>query len=171
MQIRGHDIGVCSWSIRHSGMRDLAAKLRSAGLEHTQLAASWVLAMEPGKRDEELAALRETGIKVTAGMINFPGEDYSTIPMIRKTGGYLPDAEWPARRDLTLRAAELMRDLGVSLLSTHVGFHPAFQRAGVRQDHRAPARPVRSACRHERHAADGDRAGDSVGTPPVSQRP
>jgi len=125
MQIRGHDIGVCSWSIRHSGMRDLASKLRSVGLEHTQLAASPLLAMDSDKREEELAALRDTGIKVTAGMIGFPGEDYSTIAMIRKTGGYLPDAEWDARRDLTLRAAELMRDLGVPLLSTHVGFIPA----------------------------------------------
>jgi hypothetical protein len=28
------------------------------------------------------------------------------------------------RRDLTLRAAELMREIGVPLLSTHVGFVP-----------------------------------------------
>jgi len=105
-------------------VRDLVAKLKTVGLEHVQLAVAPLLGMEQPKRDEELAALRDTGLKITAGMIGFPGEDYSTIAMIRKTGGYLPDAEWPARRDLTLRAAELMRDLGVSLLSTHVGFIP-----------------------------------------------
>src|SRR4051812_27666783 len=140
MQIRGHDIGVCSWSIRHSGMRDLAAKLRSAGLEHTQLAASWVLAMEPGKRDEELAALRETGIKVTAGMINFPGEDYSTIAMIRKTGGYLPDAEWPARRGPPPRAAGLIRDPWGSVVSAPRRLLPPSHAPGEAQNNPPPRR-------------------------------
>src|SRR5690349_10344904 len=124
MQIRGHDIGVCSWSIRHSGLPDLAGKLKSVGLEHTQLATAPLLAMDPAQRADELSGLRDGGIKVTSGMVSFPGEDYSTIAMIRKTGGYLLDGEWVARRDLTLRAAELIRDMGVLLLSTHVGFIP-----------------------------------------------
>jgi sugar phosphate isomerase/epimerase len=124
MQIRGHDIGVCSWSLRGADFRDVATKLKSIGLAHTQVAASALLAMDEARRNDELSALRDGGITITAGMINFPGEDYSTIAMIRKTGGYVPDAQWPQRRDLTIRAAELMRQVGVSLLSTHVGFIP-----------------------------------------------
>jgi sugar phosphate isomerase/epimerase len=124
MQIRGHDIGVCSWSMRGAEMRDVATKLKSVGLSHTQIATAPLVTMDAAKRSDELAALRDGGVSITAGMIGFPGEDYSTIAMIRKTGGYLPDEQWPERRDLTLRAAELMREIGVPLLSTHVGFVP-----------------------------------------------
>jgi sugar phosphate isomerase/epimerase len=105
-------------------MSDLASKLKSAGLAHTQMAAAPLLAMDEARRHDELGALRGAGISITAGMISFPGEDYSTIAMIRKTGGYVPDDHWPARRDFTLRAGELMREIGVPLLSTHVGFIP-----------------------------------------------
>jgi sugar phosphate isomerase/epimerase len=57
-------------------------------------------------------------------MISFPGEDYSSIAIIRDTGGYVPDKDWPLRKQLTIQAAKLTKELGVNWLTTHIGFVP-----------------------------------------------
>ncbi len=124
MQIRGHVVGVCSWSLQPRDAADLVARVRQLGLEHVQLALGPLLEMDPPAREAELRTLHESGIKLTAGMISFPGEDYSTITTIRRTGGYVPDDLWKQRRELTLRAGELAKAIGLRMLSTHVGFVP-----------------------------------------------
>jgi L-ribulose-5-phosphate 3-epimerase len=124
MQIAGHDIGVCSWSVKPNDMADLAARMKELGLEHVQLALGPLIRADEQKRQGELAVLRDSGLKITAGMISFRGESYSSIANIRETGGYLPDAPWPQRREDTLRAAELAVELGVRQISTHIGFVP-----------------------------------------------
>src|SRR5439155_372121 len=59
-----------------------------------------------------------------ADLIGFPGEDYSTIPTIRKTGGYVSEEEYPVRKQLTKAAAQLAGEMGMKMLSTHIGFVP-----------------------------------------------
>lgn len=124
MNILGHDIGVCSWSLRPASATDLIEKVNALGLAHVQLALSGLLALDPARRDAELAILRQSGLTLTAAMISFAGEDYSSIKTIKLTGGYVPDEQWAARRDLTLQAARLAADLGIRCLSTHIGFIP-----------------------------------------------
>jgi sugar phosphate isomerase/epimerase len=124
MKVRGHDIGVCSWSLRPSGMADLLEKVRRLGLDHVHLAHAPLLALDQATRDAELHLLRNSGVKITAGMIRFDGEDYSTLISIRKTGGLVPDADWPRRKDLALRAGTLAGTLGIAGLSLHAGFLP-----------------------------------------------
>jgi sugar phosphate isomerase/epimerase len=68
--------------------------------------------------------LRKSGLEITATSIGFPGEDYSSIPMIRRTGGLVPDDQWAARRDMAIRAGKLTAELGVKFLEFHVGFVP-----------------------------------------------
>jgi sugar phosphate isomerase/epimerase len=124
MQIRGHDIGVCSWSIHPTDTADLIARVRELGLDHVQLALLPLLEKQDDAREQDLALLRDSGIKLTAGMISFPGEDYTTIAIIRGTGGYVPNDEWPKRKELSLRAARLGAAMGLSKISTHIGFVP-----------------------------------------------
>jgi len=38
MQLHGHDIAVCSWSLRPQGMADLVRMVKDLGLDHVQLA-------------------------------------------------------------------------------------------------------------------------------------
>ena len=71
-----------------------------------------------------MSLLRSSGITITAGMISFPGEDYSTVAAIRKTGGYVSEQEFPIRRQLTKAAARAAKELGLKMLSTHIGFVP-----------------------------------------------
>ena len=125
MQIHGHDIGVCGWSLRPANTEELIAGVKSLGLSHIQLTLAPLLELDESRRQMELNQLRASGLKVTATMINFTGEDYASIARIHATGGYLPDGEWPARKALTADAAKLSAELGAALLTTHVGFVPA----------------------------------------------
>jgi sugar phosphate isomerase/epimerase len=124
MEIRGHAVGVCSWSLDPRDVDELIGRARALGLQHVQLALGPLLELDAATRDAEIARLRESGLKLTSGMISFPGEDYATIASIRGTGGYVPDEHWPARKELTLRAADLAQTLGLNMMSTHVGFIP-----------------------------------------------
>jgi sugar phosphate isomerase/epimerase len=124
MLVRGHDIGVCSWSLGAGGMADLLEKLRALDVNHVQLALVPLLSMDDASRNAELHLLRNSGVSVTAGMVRFPGEDYSSLISIRKTGGLVPDDRWPERKELALRAGRLAADLGVAGVSLHVGFLP-----------------------------------------------
>ncbi len=117
-------MGVCSWSLGPRDVGDLVHRVRQLGLEHVQLALGPLLEADDATRDAEVQTLRDSGIKITAGMISFPGEDYTTIASIRGTGGFVPDELGPARKELTLRAADLAQSLGLSMISTHVGFVP-----------------------------------------------
>jgi L-ribulose-5-phosphate 3-epimerase len=124
MQIRGHDIGVCSWSLHPTSMGDLVAQVKQLGLSHVQLALGPLIGLDQKQKLYELSRLRASGLSLTGGMIGFPGEDYSTIDAIRRTGGFLPDEHWPQRQQLVERAASIGSELGLKTIATHVGFVP-----------------------------------------------
>jgi len=125
MQVRGYDIGVCSWSLQPKDAADLISKVRQLGLEHVQLGLGMLLARESVSRADELARLRDSGLNLTAAAINFPGEDYSSIGVIRRTGGFVSDDQWPVRKEVALRAGELTAELGLKYITSHIGFVPA----------------------------------------------
>ena len=125
MHIHGFNIGVCSWSLRPKNAADLVAGVRALGLSHIQLALGSLLAMDAARQRAEVEILRSSGLQLTATMIGFAEEDYSTIARIHETGGYLADATWPLRKQLTVSASKLSAEMGVKLLTTHIGFVPA----------------------------------------------
>jgi sugar phosphate isomerase/epimerase len=124
MNIAGHDIGVCSWSLGPKDTADLIANVKKLGLQHVQLALGELVMLDDKRKHFELGLLRNSGLTFTAGMIGFPGEDYSTIAAIRKSGGYVSEEEFPMRKQLTKAAAQLAAELGMKKLSTHIGFVP-----------------------------------------------
>lgn len=124
MNIAGHDIGVCSWSLRPVDMASLCAMVRQLGLQHMQLAVASLVAMDEPARKTELAVLRASGINLTSGMLNFAGEDYSSIAAIHDTGGYCPDRFWQERFDITVAAGRLAAEIGITSFTAHVGFIP-----------------------------------------------
>lgn len=124
MNIAGHDIGVCSWSLGPMETPELIKAVRELGLSHMQLWLRNLTLADDKRKAAEMSVLRSSGITITAGMISFPGEDYSTIAAIRKTGGYVSEQEFPIRRQLTKAAARVAKELGLAKLSTHIGFVP-----------------------------------------------
>src|SRR5688572_29107111 len=92
MNIAGHDIGVCSWSLRPTDIGDLVAKVRQLDLQHVQLTLEPLLFLDDKRRHQQLGLLRNAELTITSTMISYPGEDYSSIASIRDTGGLVPDA-------------------------------------------------------------------------------
>jgi glucosamine-6-phosphate deaminase len=74
MNIGGHDIGVCSWSLQPRDTAHLVDLIKQLGLGHVQLALGPLLMLDDKRKHSELGHLRGAGLKLTAGMIAFPGE-------------------------------------------------------------------------------------------------
>ncbi len=124
MNLGGFDIGVCSWSLRPKNMTELVAHLDKVGLDHVQLALGPLLDMDAATRDAEIKVLADAEIAISAGMIGFAGESYTTISSIRLTGGFIPNEFWLDRRARAIAAAQLAAELGLEALSVHAGFVP-----------------------------------------------
>lgn len=124
MLVRNHTISVCSWSLHPTGMQDLAQKVQTLGLQHVQLALIDLIQLDDKRKYQELGHLRAAQIGFTGAMMSFPGEDYTTIATIRKTGGLIPDDQWPLRRGLIKEGARLAKEMGIRTITTHVGFVP-----------------------------------------------
>lgn len=124
MMILGHNIGVCSWSLRSADTGDLIEKIKRLELSHVQLALGDLLPLGEVEAAAAVDRLRPHGIEIVAGMISFAGEDYSSIQSIKLTGGLVPDDRWEARWHTALAAGKLAARTGIPMVSTHVGFIP-----------------------------------------------
>jgi L-ribulose-5-phosphate 3-epimerase len=114
----GWPVSVCSWSLR-SDVEAVAAAMRSLDIGSVHLALRPALEKDGTVYRE---AVRRQGWTISATMIDFPSEDYSTLESIRATGGVVPDAPWEANRALALGAIDVAASLGATLLSLHLGF-------------------------------------------------
>ncbi len=130
MNLGGHDIGVCSWSLKPESMTDLISALDSLQLDHTQLALVPLLQLSEDDRKKEIDILNNAEIALTGGMYNFIGENYASIGMIRKTGGLVPDNFWPERREMSFKIAALAKQVGIDRITMHLGFLPPSSDAG-----------------------------------------
>lgn len=117
-------IGVCSWSLQVSSIPELRRLLDRLGVNVIQIAcgdphhASWA------EGDGMPAAARAAGFEMTAAMLGFPGEDYTTPQTIQKTGGFGDPATRPERIERLKWGLERCRALGLDLLTLHGGFLP-----------------------------------------------
>jgi L-ribulose-5-phosphate 3-epimerase len=107
-------IGVCSWSLGND-----FEKIAETGVDCVHLAIAPALA---NNGNQYLAKGAKSKLKITATMINFPQEDYSTLESIKRTGGIVPDDCWWDNSELALKAIELTAELKVRFLSMHFGF-------------------------------------------------
>lgn len=130
MRLADHVIGVCSWSLQCETCPRIIESLRALNLSHVQIALAPLLQGGAPMVDETTQLLEKDDIKLTAGMIGFPEEDYSTIASIRQSGGLVPDAKWTQRRGILEQAAKAAHRLRLPMVSTHVGFIPASSDAG-----------------------------------------
>ena len=103
----------------HNNTTELAALMAEVGISHTHLALGPAFGPD-GKN--YLDAIRRQGWQLTATMIGFAQEDYSTLETIRKTGGIVPDNCWEQNRKLVLDAIKLTALLGAQYLEFHFGF-------------------------------------------------
>lgn len=116
-------LAVCSWSLLATDPHDLAAKLKSTGIDRVQLALD-PLREDPAVWGETQDVLRQTGIAIISGMFGCVGEDYSSLDSIRVTGGIAPDTTWEQNLANIRATAEIATALGLELVTFHAGFVP-----------------------------------------------
>jgi L-ribulose-5-phosphate 3-epimerase len=116
-------LAVCSWSLLATDPHDLAAKLKSTGIDRVQLALD-PLREAPAVWSETQDVLRQAGITTISGMFGCVGEDYSTLDSIRLTGGIAPDATWQANLENIRATVGIATGLGLELVTFHAGFVP-----------------------------------------------
>ena len=119
-------IGVCSWSLRPTDPKQLAASLDRLQISGLQLALG-PLIDDPEAWSDAPRLLRDAGIDILSGMMATIDEDYSTLKTIARTGGVRPDETWPANRDLAERVADLAGEHDIDLVTFHAGFIPEQQ--------------------------------------------
>ena len=108
MNIAGHDIGVCSWSLRPKDLEDLVAQVKQLGLSHVQLALGPLLTLDDKRKHQQLGHLRNAGFTLTAGMIAFPGAD--------------PREFWQRAEDRNRATAQTYDKLGLAEYEAIEGF-------------------------------------------------
>lgn len=118
MKCKNWPVGVCTWSLRMD-VEGVGQTLKKIGIKHVHLGIRSAVGDDG---DKYLAAVRKQGWTVTATMIDFPQEDYSTLESIKVTGGVAPDDCWERNRDLFFGAVDATVKLGVKYLSMHAGF-------------------------------------------------
>ena len=127
--VTAENLGVCSWSFQKP-LDAVAAEMKKLGLTRIHLALQPFL--EGGSRhgaaegaaalDRVKARLASGEWKLSATMIGFPQEDYSTLDTIKKTGGVVPDDAWEANKKIVVAGAKLSAELKSPVLTLHAGF-------------------------------------------------
>lgn len=118
MKCKNWPIGVCSWSLQ-TDVNGVADAMNKIGIDHVHLGVRAALGE---KGNDFLAAVQGQDWTISATMIDFPQEDYSTLDSIKVTGGIAPDEYWEQNQELFLGAADVTVKLGVKYLSMHAGF-------------------------------------------------
>jgi L-ribulose-5-phosphate 3-epimerase len=111
-------IGVCGWSMQ-TDVAGVADTMRQLGISHVHLDVGPAIGTSG---QEYLKAVQAQDWTISATMIGFPQEDYSTLEAIQKTGGIVPDECWDTNRERFFAAVDITRQLGVKYISTHLGF-------------------------------------------------
>ncbi len=118
------EIGVCSWSLQVKSIPELRGFLDRLGINLVQIAcgdphhASW------DEGDAMPEAAKAAGFRMSAAMLGFPGEDYTSPQTIQATGGFGNPATRTERLDRLRWGLERTKALGLSDLSLHAGFIP-----------------------------------------------
>lgn len=122
--IRPFEIGVCSWSLQVKSVSELKQLTGRLGLDIVQIAcgdphhASW------DEGDAMPAAAKASGLRLSAAMLGFPGEDYTTPATIQKTGGFGDPALRPERLRRLAWGLDRTVQMGLSAITLHGGFIP-----------------------------------------------
>jgi len=115
-------VGVFSNSLHPKSPDELFQRLAQLDLKVIQLGLIDPAWLKPEVVDQLERLLKSSGIEVQASFFGFPGEDYSSIPRIRETGGFACDYE--ARLATVREVITISKRLGIKAVGAHAGFIP-----------------------------------------------
>src|SRR3954463_4355915 len=117
-------IGVCSWSLQVTSVPELRRLLDRLGVNVIQIACGDPVHASWAEGDAMPEATRAAGFQMSAAMLGFPGEDYTTPAHIQRTGGFGNPADRPERLKRFQWALDRTLPLGLKDLMLHAGFLP-----------------------------------------------
>lgn len=103
----------------HNNTAELAALMAEVGISHAHLALGPAFESDG---QTYFSTIKKQGWQLTATMISFTQEDYSTLETIKRTGGIVPDNCWEQNKKLVLDAIAMTASLGAKYLEFHFGF-------------------------------------------------
>ena len=134
--------GVMFWA-----ERDSLEMVRSLGVRYGQLGIPGGMHLSDGVAAQWKTALEAAGIALVTVFAAYEGEDYTDIPAVARSVGFVPAETRAVRLARTLAVSDFAARLGVGSIACHIGFvpedadHPDYEavRAMVRQvcDHAA----------------------------------
>ncbi|MBI9015636.1 MAG: sugar phosphate isomerase/epimerase [Phycisphaerae bacterium] len=113
-----HPISVCTWSLQ-CDIKELTPIIADLGLQNVHLDLCPAL---EGNAEEFKTFVKAQPWGITATMVGFPQEDYTTLDTIKVSGGIAPDDCWEKNCQRVLDAIKITAGLGVKYLTTHIGF-------------------------------------------------
>jgi len=122
------DIGVTAWSLQIPEAefeRILATIREKLGLSIVQIGAWGFIKLDEAERARRIDAIRRHGITVPSTTVAFAGESYATHETSIRTVGFYDPEFVEERFQHTLDMAEMTSELGVHLLTTHIGHIPS----------------------------------------------
>src|SRR5574344_1566027 len=114
-------VGVCSWSYEKP-VDVVAAEMAKIGVNRIHLALGPALAGDKAYRAAVEKHLAAGDFTLSAAMIGFAHEDWTTLDSIRRTGGIVPDAYWAEYKKTIAPAAKLAAAWKAPYLTLHAGF-------------------------------------------------
>ena len=131
------DIGVTTWSfgIPESKFEEILRTIKEdAQLQIIQIGAFGKLELTNKVQEKWLEALASYDLEVAATCVAFDGEDYSSIEAAIATVGFYDPQYFEIRFKHLCNMAELTSALGVTKLTTHLGFIPP-ETSGAKYQH------------------------------------
>lgn len=117
-------LGVCSWSLQVTSVPELRGFLDQLGVNVIQIACGDPVHASWNEGEGMPAAARAAGFEISAAMLGFPGEDYTTPETIKHTGGFGNPATRSRRLETLVWGLDRTVALGASRLTLHGGFLP-----------------------------------------------
>src|SRR5690349_15417856 len=124
MPIEPLAIGVCSWSLQVTSIPELRSFLDRLGVNVIQIACGDPVHASWAEGDGMPEAAKAAGFQMSAAMLGFPGEDYTTPAHIQRTGGFGNPADRAERMEIFKWGLDRTSKLGLDRLMFHGGFLP-----------------------------------------------
>lgn len=122
--MRRGQIGICGWTLdRGDALRsiELAA---AGGFGALHLGFFSEAAVRGADASALGVAAARWGVRVVSTFAAFEREDFTSIAHVAASGGYMSDAEWPHRLEMTRRVGEIAASLGCPSVAVHAGTVP-----------------------------------------------
>ena len=122
--MRPMEVGVFLSSLGMADPIEAIAKVKELGIGVIQLPPLSDEYLRGPYRDDLQTALKESGLTVSAGCVGFEGEDYRDLETVAQTVGLTNPATVRERMKRIEEYASLCQQLGVPIVTTHIGVIP-----------------------------------------------